>query len=531
MTRRHPVLASFLFALLLLLATSAGAQTELTGNTSGGAFYTILVPDGWEPADGLVIWNHGFSLDPIGPVSDLGPLAAVQLSEGYAVAASSYSLTGWALFETINDNKEMVEAFESAFGVPEQIFLFGASLGGIVTAQGIEVGDLGNVVGALPICGAVAGSRVWDGGFDLRQIYDSVCDGVPGGSMLEIPGLPYLPPPGFDFTAMALAIEVCTGLSQDPADRSVEQAAALDTILSVSQLPENFLLTDMGFAVFGLADLLYDPRKLGGSIPFDNVNVDYGDATVNATIDRVEANPVARQMLFDNYTPTGLVGDTKIVSLHTDQDGLVIVENESSYADVVPPGNLTVGIVVEDVPSHCDFTPAEVLAGWESLRAWVAGAPKPSAQDLQNTCLGLVAGELAPGPCRIDPDFVIPPLGDRVRPRNVCEPNAQTLCLGEDGRFQVRADWLDFEGDDGDADVLDTYGAESGAFSFFQADRAELMVKIVDGRLENGNFWFFYGSLSNVFFNITVTDMITGEVKVYVNDLGEFASEGDTRAF
>jgi hypothetical protein len=531
MIRRHPALASLSFALLLLLATSAGAQTELTGNTSGGAFYKIMVPDGWEPADGLVIWNHGFSLDPIGPVTDLGPLAAVQLGEGYAVAASSYSLTGWALFETVSDNKEMVEAFESNFGVPEEIFLFGASLGGIVTAQAIEVGDLGNVVGALPICGAVAGSRVWDGGFDLRQIYDSVCDEVPGGSILEVPGLPYLPPPGFDAEAMALAIEVCTGLSQAPEDRTAQQAAALDTILSVTQLPENFLLTDMGFAVFGLADLIYDPRKLNGLIPFDNLTVDYGDVTVDATIGRVEANPVARGMLCDNYTPTGMVGDTKIVSLHTDKDGLVIVENESSYADVVPAKNLTVGIVVEDVPSHCDFTPAEVLSGWESLRAWVAGAPQPTAQDLQNTCLGIVGGGLAPGPCRIDPGFMIPPIGDRVRPRNICEADNETLCLGEGDRFRVRVEWMDFEGDQGDGKVLDTYGEESGAFSFFQADRAELMVKIVDGRLENGNFWFFYGSLSNVFFNITVTDMVTGKEKIYVNNLQEFASAGDTRAF
>ena len=527
---RRPIL--FTLALFLLfLAIPAGAQTELTGNTSGGAFYKIVVPDDWEPADGLVIWNHGFSLDPIGPVDDLGPLVDVQLSQGYAVAASSYSLIGWALFETADDNKEMVEAFEEAYGVPEQIFLFGASLGGIVTAQAIEVAELGNVVGALPICGAVAGSRVWDGGFDLRQLYDAVCGDVPGGSIPQIPGLPYLPTPDFDFVAMATAIEICTGLSQAPGNRTAEQAAALDTILNVSGLPENFLLTDMGFSVFGLADLIYDPRKMGGLIPFDNMNVDYGNEAINDSIGRVEANPMARKRLFDYYTPTGKVGNTKIVSIHTDKDGLVIVENESSYADVVPAENLTLGIIVEDTPTHCEFSPAEVLSSWESLRAWVAGAPQPTAQDLQNACLGVEAGGLFPGPCRIDPDFVLPSIDDRIRPRNVCEADDETLCIGEDNRFQVQVEWMDFEGAEGDGKVLDTYGDESGAFYFFRNDRAELMVKIVDGRLENGYFWFFYGSLSNVYFNLTVTDMITGEEKVYTNTLGEFASAGDTRAF
>ena len=45
----------------------------------------------------------------------------------------------------------------------------------------------------------------------------------------------------------------------------------------------------------------------------------------------------ARRRLLENFTPTGRVGDVKIVSLHTDKDGLVIVENESEYAATVPP--------------------------------------------------------------------------------------------------------------------------------------------------------------------------------------------------
>ena len=366
--------------LAVLVPAAATAQTQLTGQTSGGAFYQIMVPDGWTPADGLVIWNHGFSLSPIAPEPDLGPLAAVQLAEGYAVAASSYSQIGWALFETVADNREMVAAFEAAFGVPEQVLVYGASLGGIVTAQAIEVGNLGNVVGALPICGAVAGSRLWDGAFDLRVIYDAVCGDVPGAAIPSA-GLPFLPDPSFSPTALALAINACTGIplpGLPEVPPTAEQAARLNKILAVTGLPENFLLTDMGFAVFGLADLIYDPRKLAGGMAFDNAHVDYGDAEINAAVERFVADQEARRQLLANYTPSGKVGDVKIVSLHTDQDGLVIVENESEYAAAVPPENLTVGIVVEDVPSHCDFTEAEVVAAWETLRGWVAGQPQPS---------------------------------------------------------------------------------------------------------------------------------------------------------
>ncbi len=171
MQRTLSILAS-IFALVLLAAPPATAQTLLEGQAPGGSFYRIAVPDGWTPADGLVIWNHGFSLAPIGPDVDLGPLADVQLDEGFAVAASSYSQSGWALFQTAQDNREMVDAFEAEFGTPGFIVLFGASLGGLVTAQGIEQGDLGNVIGAYPICGALGGSRLWDGALDLRLLYD-----------------------------------------------------------------------------------------------------------------------------------------------------------------------------------------------------------------------------------------------------------------------------------------------------------------------------------------------------------------------
>ena len=42
-----------------LLALPISAQTELTGQTSGGAYYRISVPDGWTPADGLVVSSDG----------------------------------------------------------------------------------------------------------------------------------------------------------------------------------------------------------------------------------------------------------------------------------------------------------------------------------------------------------------------------------------------------------------------------------------------------------------------------------------
>ena len=517
---------------MALASAPTAAETALLGQTAGGAHYRIVVPDGWAPADGLVIWNHGISLNPIGPVGaeGMGPLAAWQLAQGYAVAASSYSLTGWAVFETHLDNHQMVQTFESTFGTPDQVFIYGHSLGGLVTARDVEAGLIPNLVGAHEACSAVGGSRIWDAGIDARLLYDFLCDAVPGAA---IPGgaggLPNPPDPAFDQDALDAAVDACFGVLS-PA-RTVAQTQRLDRFLAVTRIPENFVVTLMTVTTFHLRDLAYGPRKLAGVQAFDNANVDYGDAEINAGIERVAPDQVARKHLLGSYTPSGKVDGVKIVATHTDKDGLVLVENLSQYAAAVPPGNLTVGVLVEDEPSHCGFNPAESIAAWEALRAWVAGAPQPTAQTLQDICELLVDDGLASGPCRYDPSFVLPDRGGRVRPRDVCVPDDRTLCLGADGRFRAAITWEDFDGLTGVGKKAALETQDTGSFWFFNSDNIEMVVKTIDGRQNNDRLWIFYGSLTNVGFEMTITDVETSLVKVYSNAVGDFASVGDTNAF
>ena len=110
-----------------------------------------------------------------------------------------------------------------------------------------------------------------------------------------------------------------------------------------------------------------------------------------------------------------------------------------------------------------------------------------------------------------------------------CVASAARLCL-LDGRFAVEASWRDFVDNTG-VGSAESLTSDSGYFWFFNPANVEVMVKVVDGTSVNGRFWVFYGALSNVEYDLTVTDTVTGEVRVYSNPLQTFASVGDTAAF
>jgi hypothetical protein len=411
--KRLVLALAFVLLATFALTLPVAAETTITGEKKG-AFFTITVPDVWN--GDLVISNHGFDFDAPEPNPGLGPLAGLWLSEGFAVAASSYSQCCWAVFSAKKDIERMVDVFESEFGSPDRVFVSGGSLGGIVTAQVVEkLQDDLNIVGAYPFCGALAGSRGWDGGIDLRLTYDVICGGVapiPGGATgLPAPGHPDSP---FSIFDTLLATNACMGV---PFGGGLPGAAArLAQFTASSSLPVSFVAGDMVFATHGVSNVIFEAGKLDGGQGMSNIGVTYPDPAVDAAIERVSPDRKARKKLQRNFTPKGDVGDTKIVSIHTDGDGLVIVEQEQPYRDSVPAANLTIGIVDEAGNTHCGFTEAEIVSGWESLRAWVDGAPQPSATDIQNTCL-VLEGFGATGPCRFDPSYVIPSLDTRVPPR------------------------------------------------------------------------------------------------------------------
>ncbi len=59
----------------------------------------------------------------------------------------------------------------------------------------------------------------------------------------------------------------------------------------------------------------------------------------------------------------------------------------------------------------------------------------------------------------------------------------------------------------------------------------EVFVKMLDGRPINGEYWFFYGGLTDLEYTLTVTDDATGQMRTYSKAAGSECGGSDTAAF
>jgi hypothetical protein len=143
--------------------------------------------------------------------------------------------------------------------------------------------------------------------------------------------------------------------------------------------------------------------------------------------------------------------------------------------------------------------------------------PQGTLASVADTSAFLGTGNAPPAP----PVAAPPP-----PPPAACAGGPEILCL--DNRFRVRVTWRDSSGTASGTAVALT--GDTGYFWFFDAADVDLVLKILDGRSINGDFWVFYGALSDVQYTITIKDTQTGRTKTYVNPQGTLASVADTSA-
>ncbi len=417
-------------ALLALLALPIFAATEVAGNTPGGAAYRIAVPDGWQPGGPLVLLQHGYHQAP-DTDPDLGPLLATQLASGYAVAASGYRQSGWALFTAIEDNAELIDEFTRRFGAPGPLYAVGGSMGGLTALKFAEDPRFRDRTrGVLAFCAVDDGVAAWDFAFDLRLIYDDICRDSGGELAHGDQPFPWaynlddIPANlgGFDLgnadLLLALAdVARCTGLGIPSFLRTGGQNSRLAQMQQLSGIGnEDFLVTNLAYATFGLGDLLRAPDKLAGRNPFFNEapgalslrRLSYGNTVLDARIRRVrQEDPFARFDFERSSRPDGQAS-ARIVSIRTSRDELAAPGPPSGDGSGGNDVGLGQGIVpliyrearhihetvVEAPPSHCGFTAAEIHAGWDALVAATV-----NANTVESSCETRLSQGVA-GPCR-----------------------------------------------------------------------------------------------------------------------------------
>ncbi|MEA2602012.1 MAG: hypothetical protein QOF89_3004 [Acidobacteriota bacterium] len=184
------------------------------------------------------------------------------------------------------------------------------------------------------------------------------------------------------------------------------------------------------------------------------------------------------------------------------------------------------------------FNPREgALRAVPSVNAVGAGAPSPTASYLAYAFVGSSAVINGTGLSQPDGLLEVGP-GDysltvngtpaaTAKVSGTCTAGS-FLCLGNN-RFRAELTWK-ANGVASPAQAV-ALSNDTGYFYFTDPANVELVVKVLDARSFNGFFWVFYGGLTNLEYTMTVTDTVTGFVRVYTNPSGRFASNGDTIAF
>jgi len=416
-------------ALILSTAASSRAQAGVTtkaGPLKEGGTYLIQVPDNWNGT--LFLYSHGY-VEPgaSNPALDVGDpvTGAFLLANGFALAGSSYATTGWAIHEALTDQIATLDLFETLFGHPAATIAWGHSLGGIITA-GLIQRNPERFVAAQPMCGVLSGGvATWNTALDAQFAFKTLLAPTTNLQVVDIAN------PTANLT---LAEEVLAAAQATPQGRArIALGAALGdtpgwfTPTSPEPSPTDFTSqeanqflwdqqVDFPFVFAFRAEL---EARAGGNVSW-NTGVDYrqqlaksvdrdevwalyqtAGLSLDADLDtlnraaRITANPSAVEYLKQNIIFDGQI-NIPVLTLHTKGDGLVVVENETAYKDVVDRVDDNRRLLRQtfvDRAGHCAFTPAETVAAVETLLKRLETGSWPS---IEANLLNGDAGALGP---------------------------------------------------------------------------------------------------------------------------------------
>lgn len=356
-------------------AALPGAQAY--SGVLGRSAFRIEVPDNWNGE--LVMYAHGYRGEgTLLTVSD-SPIREHLIDEGFAWAASSYAQNGYDPDLGTQDTLDLRDYFIARFGMPSRTYLEGTSMGGHVVVASLEQHP-GVYNGALAECGALMQEQE----IDYLAAYTTVADLIAGAAPLPAADaasftdlvknqiLPALGTPD-DFTAAGETFAgIIENLTGGPRPFRLQGLKDFYTgpFQPLTQQPQTSLA---GLAA--ATDYLTYHANPGGTID---------DATLNADVYRVQANPAFRnQQTNPTFAlPTGQI-TVPLLTYHTTGDNFVPIFNEINYrklVDAAGAGDLLVQRGVR-APDHCEFDTADLEQGFDDLVGWVENGVKPQGDN------------------------------------------------------------------------------------------------------------------------------------------------------
>jgi hypothetical protein len=394
---------------------------DLSGEIHG-APYRIVVPENWNGT--LLVFAHGYrdKADHPGEVDnrnvDLAPSAVIVpplLAQGYALAGSAFRDNGWEIEGGIKDIKDLTVFFRANVAKPDNTILWAASLGTIISFKSME--QFGGIYdGALSMCGVGAGAtRIWDNGVPLYLAYDVVF-GVPSpwGTVGEVRN-----DLDFDTEVLSKLVPELSNPANFPRFEFIRLVGGTPGRGIVPPPPPAFypgwVITDFFFLTEGRAEL---QRRAGG--PYvQNIDQNYSltasekaylsslglpGAVVDGWLAQMNARrniqpaPSARNYVRNNTDYNGRIHHP-VLTMHTIFDPLVVVANESAYAELNAARGkeellfqtYTTGV------GHCNLTGPQMLTAVSAIDLWVRTGVRPTAA-------------FFPAALGFDPNFVPPPM-------------------------------------------------------------------------------------------------------------------------
>jgi hypothetical protein len=427
-------------ALALVPATS-GAQapvttsTHYTGTLRDGGSWIADVPSPWNGT--LLLYSHGYGQTTPADSPDPGTQQAL-LNEGYALAGSSYDPTGslWQMGSAVRDQFDTLADVEHGVlpGRPKDVIAVGTSMGGLISSIEAEQ-SYGRLDGALTTCGIVAGGEQLgnyqlDGEYAIDQLLaggtvqlvnfsgpTGAADSVTSATELDNTATTaQATPQGRARLALAMSLLNTTTWSVDPGavpparnDYVGQEQQEFDTdfgppapfpVMPFIQTGRQQIELAAGgnpnwTAGVNFAGLVYESSYLPEIEALYreaglDLNADLRTLTSDADI---KASIPAERWMVRTSDNTGRLQVPEL-DLKTIADQLVPVQQENFYAHTVAAAGRSYLLrqAYVDAQSHCNFTPAELVAGVHAIQhrvdtgrwddVWTPSALNASASSL-----------------------------------------------------------------------------------------------------------------------------------------------------